>query len=64
MADRTSALTSTLAELAKALAAEKKLGELKSLFVSLASHRFRSPLTVVLSSASLLEQYPAFEQQP
>ena len=61
--DRTSALTSTLAELAKALAAEKKLGELKSLFVSLASHEFRSPLTVVLSSASLLEQYPAFEQQ-
>lgn len=64
MADRTSALTSTLAELAKVLAAEKELGELKSLFVSLASHEFRSPLTVVLSSASLLEQYPAFEQQP
>lgn len=63
MADRISALTSTLAELAKALAAEKELGELKSLFVSLASHEFRSPLTVVLSSASLLEQYPAFEQQ-
>ena len=64
VADRTGALTSTLAELAKALAAEKKLGELKSLFVSLASHEFRSPLTVVLSSASLLEQYPTFEQQP
>lgn len=62
--DRTRALTSTLAELAKALAAEQKLGELKSLFVSLASHEFRSPLTVVLSSASLLEQYPALEQQP
>ena len=64
VADRTSALTSTLAELAKSLAAEKKLGELKSLFVSLASHEFRSPLTVVLSSASLLAQYPALEQQP
>ena len=60
----TGALTSALAELAKALAADKKLGELKSLFVSLASHEFRSPLTVVLSSASLLEQYPTFEQQP
>lgn len=64
VADRTSALTSTLAELGKALAAEKKLGDLKSLFVSLASHEFRSPLTVVLSSASLLAQYPALEQQP
>ena len=64
VAARTSALTSTLGELGKALAAEKKLGELKSLFVALASHEFRSPLTVVLSSASLLEQYPAFEQQP
>ena len=64
VADRTSALTSTLGELGKALAAEKKLGELKSLFVALASHEFRSPLTVVLSSAALLEQYPASEQQP
>ena len=64
VANRTSALTSTLAELTKALAAEKELGESKSLFVSLALHEFRSPLTVVLSSASLLEQYPALKQQP
>lgn len=40
-----------------ALAREKDLGELKSNFVSLVSHEFRTPLEVILSSAEILEHY-------
>jgi signal transduction histidine kinase len=36
---------------------ERELGELKSRFVSMTSHEFRTPLSVVLSSAELLEAY-------
>ena len=71
VADRTNALVTTLGQLDKrrqevtqALAAEQQLGELKSRFVAMASHEFRSPLTVVLSSADLIERYPATDQQP
>ncbi|GAB4050018.1 PAS domain-containing sensor histidine kinase [Spirosoma litoris] len=68
--DRTHALMATLHqleqskdELAKALAAERELGELKSRFVSMASHEFRTPLSAVLTSASLIEKYPETDQQ-
>ncbi|SNC67811.1 PAS domain S-box-containing protein [Hymenobacter gelipurpurascens] len=71
VADRTHALMTTLAELEKrseeltqALAAEQQLGELKSRFVSMASHEFRTPLTAVLTSATLIEKYPGTDQQP
>ncbi len=39
-----------------ALEKEKKLNELKSRFISTASHEFRTPLSSILSSASLMER--------
>lgn len=44
-------------ELSEALDREKFMSEMKSRFVSMASHEFRTPLSVVLSSTSLIEQY-------
>jgi signal transduction histidine kinase len=44
-------------EAQKALERERELNELKSKFVSIASHEFRTPLSTVLSSASLIDQY-------
>lgn len=44
-------------ELSEALDKERQLNEIKSRFVSMASHEFRTPLTTVLSSASLLTKY-------
>ncbi len=41
----------------KAFEKERELNELKSKFVSIASHEFRTPLSAVLSSASLISQY-------
>jgi PAS domain S-box-containing protein len=41
----------------KALDRERELNELKTKFVSIASHEFRTPLSSVLSSASLIGQY-------
>ncbi|HRP54785.1 PAS domain-containing sensor histidine kinase [Agriterribacter sp.] len=51
-------------ELSRSLEKEKELGELKSRFVSMASHEFRTPLSTVLSSVYLLEQYNTGEGQP
>lgn len=44
-------------DLSEALENEKQMGELKSKFVTLASHEFRTPLSTILSSAFLLEKY-------
>ena len=44
-------------EVRKSLEKEKELNELKSKFVSIASHEFRTPLSTILSSDSLIQQY-------
>ena len=51
-------------ELSEALDKERQLNEIKSRFVSMASHEFRTPLSTVLSSASLLTKYKDAEDQP
>jgi PAS domain S-box-containing protein len=45
------------AEILKALEKERELSELRSSFMSLVSHEFRTPLTTIQSSAELLERY-------
>jgi PAS domain S-box-containing protein len=41
----------------KSLEKERELNEMKSKFVSIASHEFRTPLSSILSSVSLIDQY-------
>ena len=50
-------------EIYKALQKEKHLNELKTRFVSMASHEFRTPLSSILSSTGLIEKYTKEEQQ-
>ncbi|NWG18620.1 MAG: PAS domain S-box protein [Chloroflexi bacterium] len=45
------------AELRRALEREKELNELKTRFVSMVSHEFRTPLTAIQSSSDLLRRY-------
>jgi PAS domain S-box-containing protein len=67
---RTHALQNTLAqleantkELETSLQKEKELGDLKTRFVSMASHEFRTPLTSILTSATLIEKYKTSDEQ-
>jgi len=71
VAARTQALQNTLdkleintKELEISLEKEKVLGDLKTRFVSMASHEFRTPLTSILGSATLIEKYAKAEDQP
>jgi PAS domain S-box-containing protein len=50
-------------ELQQALEKEKELNALKSRFVSMASHEFRTPLSTILSSVELVEMYQREDQQ-
>ena len=50
-------------ELSEALDKERQLNEIKGRFVSMASHEFRTPLSTVLSSASLLSKYTTTADQ-
>lgn len=68
--ERTAILKEALQELEKsqkdlsdALSKEKELNEIKSRFVSMASHEFRTPLSTVLSSAALAAKYTTADDQ-
>jgi PAS domain S-box-containing protein len=50
-------------EVNEALNKEKQMNEIKSRFVSMASHEFRTPLSTVLSSAALISRYTKEDEQ-
>ncbi len=51
------------AEVLKSLEKERELNELKSRVISMISHEYRTPLTIICSSAELLERYgPQWEE--
>ena len=57
------ALKTSKEELTLSLEKEKEVNDLKSRFVSMASHEFRTPISTILSSISLLSKYITTEEQ-
>jgi len=57
VAERTAELEKARANTARALEAERELNELKSRFVSIVSHEFRTPLGIIMSAVELLRNY-------
>jgi signal transduction histidine kinase len=57
VADRTQQLEQSLHQLEIALRKEKELNELKSQFISRASHEFRTPLATIQTASDLLRNY-------
>ena len=55
--DRTQQLEQSLSQLERALLKEKELNELKSQFISRASHEFRTPLATIQTASDLLRNY-------
>ncbi|MGW8121706.1 PAS domain S-box protein [Roseivirga echinicomitans] len=56
--------TRDISERIKALDKERQLGKLKSSFISMASHEFRTPLTTIQSSNELINMYLDADPEP
>lgn len=54
---RTAKLAARESELERALAREQELGNLKTSFISMVSHEFRTPLNVIVTSSDILARY-------
>lgn len=61
--ERTKELSESRKELEKALEKEKKLGELKSHFVSTVSHQFRTPMAIIQSNSELINMITGNENE-
>ena len=57
VAERTADLEAAQADLHRALDKERELGEMKSRFVGMVSHEFRTPLGVTMSAVEVLRHY-------
>ena len=63
LAEALQKLETSQEEVMRALEKERELNDMKSKFVTIASHEFRTPLATILSSASLIGRYPLTEDE-
>lgn len=63
LADALKKLENSQEEVLRALEKERELNDMKSKFVTIASHEFRTPLATILSSASLIGRYSTGEEE-